>query len=214
VLRGNPTQAYVRACGGLLPADFLVNVTLDAEARITGFFCGDPIAAHEAGCAWVRERAMVACPRRFPVVVTTNNGYPLDQNLYQAVKGMSAAAQIVEPGGLIVQAAECRDGFPAHGNFRRLLFEHDGPESFLRALAAPGFCVFDQWEAQMLARVLARARVALHSRLDEGEVRRAWLEPVADVGERVAEELRRLGPGAPCAVLPEGFAAVPYLAAT
>jgi hypothetical protein len=60
-------------------------------------------------------------------VVTTNSGYPLDQNLYQAVKGMSAAAQIVEQDGFILQASRCNDGFPNHGNFRTLLFDHSHP---------------------------------------------------------------------------------------
>ena len=93
---------------------------------------------------------MVACPESFPIVVTTNSGYPLDQNLYQAVKGMSAAAQIVSPGGLIVAAARCNDGFPAHGNFRQLLFGSSSPRELLDTILAPGFSVYDQWEAQLL----------------------------------------------------------------
>ena len=96
VLDGNPTQARIRHDGALLPVDFCVNVTLNRERRITRFFCGEVLAAHEAGCAFSRETAMVPCERPFPMVVTTNSGFPLDQNLYQAVKGMSAAAQVVE----------------------------------------------------------------------------------------------------------------------
>ena len=96
LLEGNPTQAIVRHNGSLLPLDFCVNVTLNRRREITRFFCGDPVAAHEAGCAFSKATAMVACARPFPIVVTTNSGYPLDQNLYQTVKGMSAAAQIVE----------------------------------------------------------------------------------------------------------------------
>src|SRR3712207_9459666 len=67
---------------------------------------------------------MVACEREYPIVVTTNGGYPLDQNLYQAVKGMSAAYQVVSEGGLIISASRCNDGFPDHGNFRKMLLEH------------------------------------------------------------------------------------------
>ena len=95
MLEGNPTQAQIRANGALLPVDFCVNVTLNRDRQITGFFCGDVLAAHRRGCAFAKATAMVACERPFPIVVTTNGGYPLDQNLYQAVKGMSAAAQIV-----------------------------------------------------------------------------------------------------------------------
>jgi nickel-dependent lactate racemase len=153
---------------------------------------------------------MVGQPRPFPIVVTTNSGYPLDQNLYQAVKGMSAAAQIVEPGGLIVAAARCNDGFPAHGNFRRLVVEHPGAQAILDTITAPGFSLYDQWEAQILAMIQLKARVALFSELREDEVRAAHLEPVPDIGARVAEELRRAG-DVPVAVLPEGPMTIPYL---
>jgi nickel-dependent lactate racemase len=211
-LDGNPTQERIRHDGALVPVDFCVNVTLNRRREITGMFCGDVRAAHDAGCAFSRDTAMVACERRVPIVVTTNSGYPLDQNLYQAVKGMSAAAQIVEDGGYIVAAARCNDGFPEHGNFRQLLFEHDSPKALLDAITAPGFSVFDQWEAQMLAAILLKARVGLYSELEPEHVRRAHLEPVADVERSLAAELARLGPGVPVAVLPEGPMTIPYVA--
>jgi nickel-dependent lactate racemase len=154
---------------------------------------------------------MVACDRPFPVVVTTNSGYPLDLNLYQTVKGMSAAAQIVAEGGYIAAAARCDDGFPAHGNFRTLLFDHGSPRELLEAICAPGFSLFDQWEAQLLAIIRLKARVGLRSELPDEDVRRAHLEPIGDVGEAVARELARLGGDAPVAVLPEGPQTIPYV---
>lgn len=213
VLEGNPTQEQIRHNGSLLPVDFCINVTLNRDRRITGFYCGDPLEAHRRGSEFVRRTAMVACPEPFPVVVTTNGGYPLDQNLYQAVKGMSAGAQIVAPGGYILAAARCNDGFPSHGNFRKLLFEHASPKALLETVLAPGFSMFDQWEAQILANILLKARVGLRSEIPDAEVRRAHLEPVADVSRRLAEELRRVGRDAPVAVLPEGPMTIPYLAA-
>jgi nickel-dependent lactate racemase len=167
--------------------------------------------AHEQGCAAAREVAMVACERPFPIVVTTNGGYPLDQNLYQTVKGMSAAAQIVQDGGYILTAARCTDGFPAHGNFKKLLVEHPTPQAILDTVLAPGFSMFDQWEAQVLAMILVRARTGLYSEIPADDVRQAHMEPVADVGARLAEELQRVGPDAPVAVLPEGPMTIPYL---
>ena len=131
VIEGNPTQRRIRHDGALLPVDFCINVTLNRQRAITGFYCGDVVAAHDAGCRFSRETAMVRCAAPFPIVVTTNSGYPLDQNLYQAVKGMSAAAQVVAPGGYIAAAARCNDGFPAHGNFRQLLFDHGSPAALL-----------------------------------------------------------------------------------
>jgi nickel-dependent lactate racemase len=211
VLDGNPTQAQIRHNGALLPLDFCVNFTLNRDRAITGFYCGDAIAAHERGCAAVKETAMVPTDRPFPIVVTTNGGYPLDQNLYQTVKGMSAGAQIVADGGYILTAARCNDGFPAHGNFRKLLVDHATPQAILDTVLRPGFSMFDQWEAQMLAMILVRARAGLYSEMPADELRRAHVEPVADVGVRLAKELDRVGRDAPVAVLPEGPMTIPYL---
>ena len=168
--------------------------------------------AHRAGCAFAKGTAMVACSSPYPIVVTTNAGYPLDQNLYQAVKGMSAAAQIVEQDGFILAASRCNDGFPAHGNFRKLLFEHASPRALLDRIMTPGFSLYDQWEAQLLAIIALKAKVGLYSALDPDEVRRAHLEAVADIGARLRQELDRRG-DVPVAVLPEGPMTIPYLAA-
>lgn len=124
---------------------------------------------------------------------------------------MHAAMQVVEQDGLILAAARCNDGFPNHGNFRRLLFDYPAPQALLDAITAPGFSVYDQWEAQLLAIVALRARVGLKSDLDDAEVRRAHLEPVADLGRRIAAELDARG-NVPIAVLPEGPMTIPYLA--
>jgi nickel-dependent lactate racemase len=188
-----------------------VNVTLNRRSEITGFYCGDALEAHRRGAAAAKAAAMVACDRPFPVVVTTNGGYPLDQNLYQTVKGMSAAAQIVQDGGYILTAARCNDGFPAHGNFKRLLVEHETPQAILDTVLTPGFSMHDQWEAQMLAMVLVRARAGLYSEIPAAELSRAHVEAVTDVSARLAEELGAVGRDAAVAVLPEGPMTIPYL---
>ncbi len=211
VLEDNPTQDQIRQNGSLLPLDFCINVTLNREREITGFYCGDPITAHEKGCEASKSSVMVPCEHDYPIVVTTNGGYPLDQNLYQAVKGMSAAGQIVSEGGLIICAARCDDGFPAHGNFRAMLLEHDSPEAMLETIYAPGFQKYDQWQVQLFAHILQRSRVALHSEIPPEDVRNVHLEPVEDIAARISEELESIGEDAPIAVLPEGPMTVPYL---
>jgi nickel-dependent lactate racemase len=116
--------------------------------------------------------------------------------------------------GLIVAASKCNDGFPSHGNFKKLLFDHDSPQSVLDTILAPGFSMYDQWEAQLLAMIRLKARVGLYSDIAPDEVRRAHLEPVADIGEFIAGELKRVGNDAPVAVLPEGPMTIPYLSQT
>ena len=211
VLDDNPTQAKIRKNGSLLNVDFCINVTQNSRRQITRFFCGDPLQAHLAGCAFCKETVMIPCEKPFPVVVTTNAGYPLDQNLYQAVKGMSAGAQIVEQDGYILACSKCNDGFPDHGNFKTLLFESRSPRALLDRILAPGFSMYDQWEAQLLALIELKARVGLKSDLNDDDVRRAHLEPVHDINQRVADELKRHGKECRIAVLPEGPLGIPYL---
>ena len=211
VLAGNPTQEQIRANGSALPVDFLVNVTLNHERQITRFFCGDVIAAHEEGCRYVKETAMAPVERRFPLVITTNSGFPLDQNLYQSVKGMCAAAEIIEDDGEMVVAARCNDGFPAHGNFTKLLYEHSSPQAMLETIFRPDFHMLDQWQVQKFAEVALRAQVAIYSELEPDAVTRAGLTPVADLNEHIGDAVARLGEDVPVAVLPEGPMTIPYL---
>lgn len=210
-LEDNPTQRHVRAGGSLLPIDFCINVTQNARREITQYFCGETLAAHRAGCAFSKSTAMAACPQAFPIVVTTNSGYPLDQNLYQTVKGMCAAARIVTEGGFILAAARCNDGFPEHGNFRSMLFESRSPRELYERIMTPGFSLFDQWQVQLLAMVQLKARVGVFSELPPEDVRRAHLIPVANLQAALAAELDRLGRDTPVAVLPEGPLTIPYL---
>ncbi len=212
-LQNNPTQDQVRRYGSLLPLDFLLNVTLNRKREITQFFCGDPVAAHEAGCAFAKQTAMVACKQSYPIVLTSNAGFPLDQNLYQTVKGMSAAAQIVEPGGFILAAARCNDGFPEHGNFRAFLTQHPSPQAILDAINAPGFSMFDQWQAQVFALIACKARVGVYSEMPAEHIAAAHMEAVSNIEHRLGQELAQRGVDTPIAVLPEGPMTIPYLSA-
>jgi nickel-dependent lactate racemase len=210
-LEDNPTQSHIRAGGSLRPVDFCINVTLNTRREITRYFCGETLAAHREGCAFVKATAMAPCAHDFPIVITTNSGFPLDQSLYQTVKGMAAAARIVRPGGLILTAARCNDGFPAHGNFRTLIEESASPRELMDRIMTPGFAMLDQWQAQHLAMVLLKARVSLYSELSDADVRRAHLTPVHDLRAALDQELARLGRDAPIAILPEGPLTIPYL---
>ena len=147
---------------------FNLDVTLNREHAITNVFSGELFASHAAGCAFARQTAMAAVPAAYDVVLTTNSGYPLDQNLYQSVKGMSAAAQIVKPGGSIIIASECSDGLPAHGGYRDLLRQGADPDAFLARLAEPGFSVHDQWQVQVQAQIQRKAQRLRQSRRSVG----------------------------------------------
>ena len=169
---------------------------------MTAVFAGPLPEAHDAACAHVQSSAVRVVDAPFDLVVSTNGGYPLDRNLYQAVKGMAAAERVVRPGGVIVMAAACEDGVPSDGAFARLLAEARTPADLAGASGAPEL---DRWQAQVLGRVLARAEVQLHADgLDGRGLPAALLTLVPDLDSAVATALGRLGPGARVAVIPEG----------
>ena len=193
---------------------FLLNVTLNADKQITGVFAGDLIEAHAVGCAFVREHSMVQVAAPFDIVITTNSGYPLDQNLYQTVKGMSAAARIVRPGGSIVMAAACEDGIPNHGQYAALLRRGGSPQGVLDMVAAPGFSEHDQWQVQIQALIQQQAHAYVYSDgLSDAQIRDALLLPCRDIEATVAEMRATYGPQARIAALPEGPQTVAYLRA-
>ena len=213
LLEGNPIHDDIRAIAAGTGVDFACDVVLNRRHEVVAAFAGELFAMHAAATAEARKLSMRPVPNRFDVVVASNAGFPLDQNLYQAVKGMSAASQIVKPGGLIVVAAECADGYPDHGEFRRLLASAGSPQALLASVSERSDTVPDQWQAQLLARVLLSARVAVHaSGLGAAELAAAFLSPAEDIAETVAAELAARGPGATCCALPAGPETVAFVA--
>ena len=212
ITHGNPLWEEVREAAAMVQPTFLLNVTLNRDKQITGVFAGDFEEAHAQGCAFVKERAMVPVEEPFDIVVTSNSGYPLDLNLYQSVKGMSAAAQVVKQGGSIVIAADCWDGIPDHGEYGRLLLEAESLESLLETIRAPGFQRQDMWQAQIQALICLKADVYFYSHnLSDEQIEGALLTPCRDVEATVAKLLRKYGPGATVCVLPEGPQTIPYV---
>jgi lactate racemase len=211
VTEGNPLWEELRDMALRVGPSFLLNVTLNEQRQITNVFAGDLIQAHKTGIEFVRRAAMQKVSQPFDIVVTTNSGYPLDMNLYQGVKGMSAAARIVKPGGVIILACECREGVPANSPMDRLLRSASSPEEIL-AMLASGPTRPEQWQAQIQALVQRKARVLVYSSLSEEVIRAAHLTPCADITLAVKELLNGMGPGARVAVLPQGPLTIPYLA--
>ncbi len=202
VTDGNPVHDFVRAAAALAPPTLSVDVAINNRRQLTAVFAGPLPDGHRAACDFVEATAVSGVDGRFDVVLTTNAGYPLDRNLYQAVKGMAAAERVVTDGGTIVVAAACADGVPAGGSFARLLAA--APDG--TALAGSDVpSEPDRWQVQVLGRVLRRAAVWLHSDgLTDDEVRGAHLSPVGDVSDAVALAVDRAGPGARVCVLPQG----------
>jgi nickel-dependent lactate racemase len=211
VIEGNILQdAATQNCLMAKP-DFMLNVTLNGEKQITGVVAGDVVSAHREGCKFVKETAMYAVDEPFDIVITTNSGYPLDQNLYQTVKGMSAAAQIVKQGGAIISASECSDGVPDHGNYAKILKMRDSADELLEMICDPEFCLFDQWQVQVQAMIQKKADCYLYSTLDPKVVKNAKFIPIFSVEATLAQLVQKVGPQARIAVLPLGPLTIPYV---
>ncbi len=214
-LEGNPIWQEMREVALKLPDTFLLNVTMNARKEITGVFAGDLIAAHDAGCRFVRDHSMVAVTTPYDLVIACNSGYPLDQNLYQSVKGMSAASQIVRQGGTIIMAAECADGIPDHGQYAALLRQGGSPAGVLAMLAADDFAAHDQWQVQIQAQIQLKADVYFHSHLlSTLQIREALLQPCPDVSALVATLCHAYSGPDPMriCVMPDGPMTIAYLA--
>ena len=193
VLEGNPVHDDIRAIARRWP-DFSLDVLLDGHKRVAQAFGGELFAMHRAATDVARRTAMCAVPEAFDVVLTSNAGFPLDQNLYQAVKGMSAAAQVVKPGGTIIVAAECRDGFPDHGSYRSELTASPSTAALLAEIGSRPRTVPDQWQIQIQASIQEHARVLVHtSHLSDASLAAAHLEQVSDVSAAVQAALERAG---------------------
>jgi nickel-dependent lactate racemase len=212
VVDGNLFYEEIMEIARMAGRTFLVNVSLNKHQQVTGVFAGDLELAHAAGCAFVSNSAMVPVKQPFDSVLTTNSGYPLDQNLYQSIKGVSAAGMIVRQGGSILLAAECSDGIPYHGQYARMLLEASSPQQLLERIHQEGFAMHDQWQAQAQAQVQAKADVFVFSHtLTAHQVREAMLYPVESVEKGLRMLVERYGRSARICVLPEGPQTVPYL---
>ncbi len=209
--KGNPIFEEMREVALMTKPTFILNVTLNKHRRITGVFAGDLVQAHDAGIEFVRRTAMRPVPQTYEIVVTTNNYYPADLDLYQSVKGMKAAAQITKEGGAIVLAAGCEEGV-GHGPFGQIMQMRPTPQQILAMIYEPDFRMYDQWEAQELCKILIRHRVFLYSDgLSAEQARAAHLIPTRDVAATVRDLLAEYGPQARVCVLPEGPQTIPYV---
>ena len=209
---GNPLWEELRDIALKTGPSFLLNVTLNEQRDITNVFAGDIIEAHKTGCVFVKKSAMQPVEQPFDIVVTTNSGYPLDLNLYQGVKGMSAGARVLKEGGTLILAAECREGVPDGSPLDDLLRSAGSIEEILAMLSTPGFVRPEQWQAQIQALVQRRAEVLVCCELDDATLRACHLAPCADINAEVAKRLAKLGGDARVAVLPQGPLTIPYLA--
>jgi nickel-dependent lactate racemase len=212
ITSGNPLWEDVHEAVDLLPDLFLLNITLNKRREISGVYAGDLRRAHEEGCIFAKETAMAPVDEPYDLVITSNSGYPLDLNIYQSVKGMSAAMQVVKKGGDILIAAECWDGIPENTDFARMLAAVDNIDDLYDHVRKNENDFQDTWQIFYEVLIQRWANVHLYSdKLDDDTIRKALFSPVQDPETLIREILEKHGDNARICVLPEGPLTIPYI---
>ncbi|MDR0931899.1 MAG: nickel-dependent lactate racemase [Victivallales bacterium] len=188
---------------------FIANVVIDRNKKIVRAFAGDPFEAHRAGCDFLRSFAEIKVPLS-DIVVTSNGGYPLDQNVYQTVKGMTAGEAATRENGVIIIAASCSDG---HGgeSFYQNLANAASPEELLRRVAniPRDQTEPDQWEFQILGRILAKRKVIVVTRdCDHAMLKKMHLLTASTLNEALNTAFAITGKNSKVAVIPDGVSVI------
>ena len=204
----NPLHAELLEIAGMARHDFLIDVSLAQDRRIAAVFAGEPRAAHHAGVEWVRKSLVQRLDRPADAVITTGGGYPLDLTFYQCVKGITAAAHMVRPGGRILMVGACQEGVGGQ-EFAALMARYPSDAEFLRGIEGVPVTV-DQWQLEKLALVTQKMQVLYAAPgVPQEYQRRFWGRGFANPQDAVDALVAGLDPGARIAVVPDG----PYVLA-
>jgi nickel-dependent lactate racemase len=183
ILDGNPIHKDMVEFMKFVNLLFIVNVTINNKGETTGVFAGHPIKAHMQAVDYLNRFVEVKLQDYGDIVITSNGGYPLDRDLYQSVKGMATAERVVKKKGVIIIVAECREGLGGHEEFRRLMEGAKSPKEVLKKIRE-NEPITDQWQAQVMARVLEKARVVTVTEGVKDEViRNMMMEPASSLEE-------------------------------
>ncbi len=186
VLEGNPIHKDMLYAARAAKLAYIVNVVIDEKKQAIYAVAGDVEAAHKAGCEFLSGLCRVK-PIYADIAISTNGGYPLDQNVYQSFKGMTAAEATVREGGVIIMLSSCTDGHGGEDLYRELADEPDDKKAADKILArGRNQTVPDQWQAQILLRILSRARVIFVSEAPDEMIRNMHMIPAHSIGEALS----------------------------
>jgi nickel-dependent lactate racemase len=212
ILDGNPVHEENTRIAKMAGCDFIVNVCIDGQRRITWVGAGDMEKAWYEGVKFCEQIVKVSLPEPVDIVVTSSAGYPLDTTWYQAVKGLSGALPIVKRGGTIIMAASLSEGLGSP-EFQRLMRENQDLKLFKQRILGKDYFVMDQWQLEELAKVVEHCKVRVVSDgLSADTLRTCFVEPASTVEQAVAASLQEHGPQAKIAVIPKGPYVLPCVA--
>ncbi|NNU74686.1 nickel-dependent lactate racemase [Clostridium estertheticum] len=209
VLLNNPIHKDMLYAAKKAKLAFILNVVIDSEKNVINAFAGDSELAHASGCKFVMELASVKAVKA-DIAISTNGGYPLDQNIYQSVKGMTAAEATCKDGGVIIMVSACNDG---HGgqSFYDNIANASSPREVLDRVIKVGRndTAPDQWEFQILARILDKFTVILVSDMcDPQMIKKMHMQHALTFEEALERALKIKGKDASISVIPDGVSVI------
>ncbi|MBO5764681.1 MAG: nickel-dependent lactate racemase [Lentisphaeria bacterium] len=209
ILNNNPIHEDMLFAAKAAKLAFIVNVVIDHDKKIVRAFAGNSVEAHKTGCDYLDKFCKVTVPEA-DIVITSNGGYPLDQNIYQSVKGMTAGEAVCRPGGVIILSASCCDG---HGgkDFCQALTAASSVPQFLREIERipRNKTEQDQWQYQILLRILEKFKVIMVTRDCDHEMIKAMkLDVASSIDEALSMAYQIVGNSAKVAVIPDGVSVV------
>ena len=210
VIDGNPINRDMERAARMAKLAYIVNVVVNEAHEVVAAFAGDPIEAHHAGCAYLARYCEVEQKQKADIVITSNGGAPLDQNAYQAVKGLTTAADAAADGAALIICAECADGIGGD-SFYKALSECANPVELLEDIRRVPMdeTVPDQWQYQILARILEKHHVYFVARKDMEEAVNAMkMEYAPSLEEAYARARAQKGASARVAVIPNGVSLI------
>lgn len=210
VIDGNPINRDMERAARMAKLAYIVNVVVNEAHEVVAAFAGDPIEAHHAGCAYLARYCEVGQKQKADIVITSNGGAPLDQNAYQAVKGLTTAADAAADGAALIICAECADGIGGD-SFYKALSECAGPTELLEEIRRVPMdeTVPDQWQYQILARILEKHHVYFVARKEMKEAVNAMkMEYAPSLEEAYARARALKGASAGVAVIPNGVSLI------
>lgn len=208
-LNDNPIHKDMLFAAKQVKLCFILNVVINGEKKIIKAFSGDLEQAHKKGCEFVEEIAKVK-PVKSDIVITTNGGYPLDQNIYQTVKGMTAGEACINDNGVIIICSSCADGTGGDFFYHLLADEVDAKVAYEKLKSVdPKDTQFDQWEAQILARILCKANVILVSdKCDPSIISSMHILHASKIEEAIEKAYEIVGGKKPITVIPDGISVI------
>lgn len=210
VLAGNPIHEDALEIAKHVGVDIIVNVCLDEQHRIIKVAAGDLEAAHDDLVQFMRKTIVKNLDSHYDIVIVNNGGYPLDLNLYQAVKSMVLGEIAVKEGGTIISVNEMSDGFGSD-EFKALIEQETDPRELRNKLVSGELVMEASWQVQTLARAATRAEILVASAMPESAFKNVKLgmKWVPSVEQAIAQAVHKHGKDARILVLPAGPQLIP-----